>query len=62
MVATRHPEHKLKIDRSPMKMSATQPAYEMPPPLLEQPTEEMLRRVLGVGDAEIAALRKKKVV
>lgn len=51
-----------KLVGSPIKMSATPPSYDLPPPLLGQHTEEVLKGLLGYGDEEIAGLREKKVV
>jgi crotonobetainyl-CoA:carnitine CoA-transferase CaiB-like acyl-CoA transferase len=47
---------------SPMRLSATPPSYDRPPPLLGQHTEEVLRGVLGIDPAEIASLRATGVV
>ena len=47
---------------NPIKFSRTPIAYDMPPPLLGEHVEDVLRRVLGKSDAEIAALREKKIV
>jgi len=47
---------------NPIKFSATPVAHDRAPPLLGEHTDEVLRTVLGVADAEIAALREKKVV
>ena len=48
---------KVRLVRSPMKMSATPATSALPPPLLGQHTDEVLRDVLGRSDEEIAALR-----
>lgn len=53
---------KVKLVRSPMKMSATPAMADLPPPLLGQHTDEVLRDLLGRNDAEIAALRGKGVI
>jgi crotonobetainyl-CoA:carnitine CoA-transferase CaiB-like acyl-CoA transferase len=58
-----HPEAgKVKLVRSPMKLSATPATSTLAPPLLGQHTHDVLREVLGKGDDEIAALRAKNVV
>ena len=53
---------KVKLVRSPMKMSATPALAALPPPLLGQHTDEVLRGLLGRSDGEIAALRSKGVL
>jgi crotonobetainyl-CoA:carnitine CoA-transferase CaiB-like acyl-CoA transferase len=60
-----HPATKNKpIDLigSPIKMSATPPSYRRAPPTLGQSTEEVLRELLGIGEQELADLRKKGVI
>jgi len=52
----------VKLVGSPMKMSATPPRYDMPPPLLGEHTEEVLRDLLGESEERIAALKKNGVV
>ena len=47
---------------NPIKFSRTPIAYDMPPPLLGEHVEDVLRGVLGKSDAEIAALRDKKIL
>ena len=47
---------------NPIKFSRTPIAYDMPPPLVGEHVEDVLRGVLGKSDAEIAALREKKIV
>jgi len=42
---------------SPIKMSATPPSYEAPPPLLGQHTREVLRERLELSDEELDRLR-----
>jgi crotonobetainyl-CoA:carnitine CoA-transferase CaiB-like acyl-CoA transferase len=52
---------KVPLVASPMRFSETPIEYRLAPPALGQHTEEVLRG-LGKSDAEIAALREKKVV
>jgi formyl-CoA transferase len=52
----------VKLVGSPMKMSATPPQYDMPPPLLGQHTEEVLRELLGLDDQQTENLRGKGVI
>jgi crotonobetainyl-CoA:carnitine CoA-transferase CaiB-like acyl-CoA transferase len=47
----------VKLVRSPMRMSATPAGSTLPPPLLGQHTDDVLREVLGKSAEEIAALR-----
>jgi formyl-CoA transferase len=53
---------KVKLVRSPMKMSATPATSELAPPLLGQHTDEVLAEVLGKSGEEIAALRARGVL
>ncbi|MBQ5939124.1 CaiB/BaiF CoA-transferase family protein [Massilia sp. AB1] len=58
-----HPKAgKVKLVRSPIRMSATPATSDKAPPLLGQHTEEVLREVLGRSEEEIASLRGKGVV
>ena len=47
---------------SPMKLSRTPVAHELPPPLLGQHTQAILRDVLGRSDVDIAGLRAKGII
>jgi crotonobetainyl-CoA:carnitine CoA-transferase CaiB-like acyl-CoA transferase len=47
---------------SPMKFSGTPLAFHSAPPVLGQHTDEVLREVLGLSDAQIAALKTAKAV
>jgi crotonobetainyl-CoA:carnitine CoA-transferase CaiB-like acyl-CoA transferase len=47
----------VSLVRSPMRFSATPIEHKVPPPLLGQHTEEILRGLLGRSDAEIDKLR-----
>lgn len=53
---------KVKLVRSPMKMSGTPATSDKAPPLLGQHTDEVLRDVLNRSGDEIAALRARGVV
>lgn len=53
---------KVKLVRSPMRLSASPADNDKAPPLLGQHTDEVLREVLGRSDAEIAELRSKNVL
>ncbi|MGC2520117.1 MAG: CaiB/BaiF CoA-transferase family protein [Burkholderiales bacterium] len=53
---------KLSTVASPMRFSATRVEHKLPPPTLGQHTDEILRKVLKLGDAEIARLRADDVV
>jgi formyl-CoA transferase len=52
----------VKLVGSPMKMSATPPTYDMPPPLLGEHTEVVLKNLLGESEEAIAALRGKGII
>jgi len=53
---------KLPLVASPMRFSGTPLEYRLPPPLLGEHTEEVLRDLLGKSDAEIARLRAEGVL
>lgn len=53
---------KVKLVRSPMKLSLTPAQADLPPPMLGQHTDEVLRDLLGRSDEEIAALRAKGAI
>ncbi|MGA0115800.1 MAG: CaiB/BaiF CoA transferase family protein [Burkholderiales bacterium] len=48
---------KVPLVASPMKFSGTPLKHDIPPPVVGQHTDEILRSVLGKTDAEIAALK-----
>jgi formyl-CoA transferase len=50
------------VPASPMKLSATPPRYDAPPPMLGQHTGEVLAQLLGMDEAEVKALRDRGVV
>ena len=47
---------------NPIKLSATPPSYELPPPMLGEHTAEVLRKLAGVSDDELQRLRSRHVV
>ena len=47
---------------NPIKMSETPISYRRPPPSLGQHTDEVLKEVLGMSDAELQRLRKEGLI
>ncbi len=47
---------------NPIKLSATPPSYELPPPLLGEHTADVLRELAAVSDEELQRLRSHRVV
>ncbi len=52
----------LKVVANPLRMSATPPRYDRPPPLTGQHTDEILKDDLGLDASAIAELRSGKVI
>lgn len=52
----------MKLVNTPVKYSHSKPSIRTPPPLLGQHTDEVLREVIGMNDAEIQKLRNDGVV
>jgi crotonobetainyl-CoA:carnitine CoA-transferase CaiB-like acyl-CoA transferase len=58
-----HPSQKdLRLVSSPIKLSETPVQQQRPPPLLGQHTDEVLRDLLGLDEAQIKALRASGAV
>jgi crotonobetainyl-CoA:carnitine CoA-transferase CaiB-like acyl-CoA transferase len=61
-----HPARQdLRLVASPMKLSATPvrgPSQGLPPPLLGQHTEEVLRSVLCLDEAQVSDLKARKII
>jgi crotonobetainyl-CoA:carnitine CoA-transferase CaiB-like acyl-CoA transferase len=58
-----HPlQPSLRLVSSPIKLSATPVRSELPPPLLGQHTEEVLRELLDCGEERISELKKSRVI
>jgi len=52
----------LRLVASPLKLSATPVRTDLPPPLLGQHTEEVLRSVLNYSAAQVSELKTKEVI
>ena len=52
----------VKVIANPVRLSETPPDYRIPPPLLGEHTDEVLRDRLGMEGAALAELRVKGVV
>jgi formyl-CoA transferase len=53
---------KVELVASPMRFSGTPISYDLPPPVLGQHTDEVLRDTLGMSDAQIAQLHADRVL
>ena len=64
MVGTwQHPlKDSLRLVASPLKLSATPVRSDLPPPLLGQHTEEVLRSVLNYSAAHVSELKTKAII
>lgn len=52
----------MKLVNTPVKYSYSEPSIRTPPPVLGQHTDEVLRDIVGVSDAEIQVLRQDGVI
>ena len=52
----------VKVIANPVRLSGTPPEYRLPPPLLGEHTEDVLRERLGFDEARLAGLREKGVI
>jgi succinate--hydroxymethylglutarate CoA-transferase len=52
----------MKLVNTPVKFSYSEPSIRLPPPLLGQHTDEILRDIVGMGVNEIQRLRKEGIV
>ena len=58
-----HPvKHDLRLVSSPIKLSATPVRCDLPPPLLGQHTQEVLRSVLNYSDEKLSELGRSEVI
>ena len=55
-------EAPIPLIASPIRMSATPPSYDHPPPLLGQHSDQVLQELLGLQPEELAALRDGGVI
>jgi crotonobetainyl-CoA:carnitine CoA-transferase CaiB-like acyl-CoA transferase len=62
VVEMQHPTGPIEVIANPVKLSGTPPDYALPPPVLGQHTDEVLRGLLGMSEAEVAGLREKGVM
>lgn len=59
----KHPvKDDLRLVSSPIRMSATPVRTDLPPPLLGQHTDEVLREVLNYSDAQLSELKSGKTI
>jgi glutaryl-CoA transferase len=54
--------HGVQVIANPVRLSETPADYRMPPPVLGEHTEEVLRERLGLDEARVAKLREEGVV
>ena len=52
----------VKVIANPVRLSETPADYRLPPPVLGQHTDEVLKQALGLDDARLAELRGKGVI
>jgi crotonobetainyl-CoA:carnitine CoA-transferase CaiB-like acyl-CoA transferase len=52
----------VKVIANPVRLSETPVDYRLPPPLLGEHTDAVLREKLGLDDAALAALHTKGVI
>ena len=52
----------MDVIANPVRLSETPVDYRLPPPLLGQHTDEVLAERLGLGEAELKALRERDII
>jgi crotonobetainyl-CoA:carnitine CoA-transferase CaiB-like acyl-CoA transferase len=53
---------RVKVTANPVKLSATPPSYRSAAPVLGQHNQEVLQGILGMSEAEVAALKDKGII
>jgi crotonobetainyl-CoA:carnitine CoA-transferase CaiB-like acyl-CoA transferase len=61
-ISMAHATGPLDLVASPLKLAKTPPDYRLPPPLLGEHTDEVLRDVLGLEADVLQSLRKQNIV
>ena len=61
-VPMRHASGEISLLASPLRFSDTPVRYELPPPLVGEQTDAVLRGLLGLGDDELRDLRAQRIV
>jgi crotonobetainyl-CoA:carnitine CoA-transferase CaiB-like acyl-CoA transferase len=61
-VSMAHATGPLDLVASPLKLAKTPPDYRLPPPLLGEHTDEVLREVLELEENVVRSLREKSVI
>jgi len=62
VVPMEHATGPLDLVSSPLRLARTPPEYRLPPPVLGEHTDEVLREALGLSDVERAQLRAGGVI
>ncbi|HZH47390.1 MAG TPA: CaiB/BaiF CoA-transferase family protein [Roseococcus sp.] len=62
VVEMEHPTGPIEVIANPVRLSGTPADYRRPPPVLGEHNDEVLRGLLGMDEAEVAALRAKGVM
>jgi crotonobetainyl-CoA:carnitine CoA-transferase CaiB-like acyl-CoA transferase len=62
VVEMEHPTGPIEVIANPVRLSGTPADYRRPPPVLGEHNDEVLRGLLGMDEAAVAALRAKGVM